>query len=174
MSSPPTLLKYIKQLRWSSFPRCLDWPIAQDGVCSAISTPAQPPMDHFIYWCANKWRSPKWEQTEATYSEFAISRESVIIFCVWEGLKGRQGSGKALQWKKQGKASGKLSLETGRGKQKMSYQEAGHRVWLVWRAYLALIGPDVEVEAKTEKLAVTHQTILNQLLQGDWLLKEKI
>lgn len=44
----------------------------------------------------NKWRPPKWEQTEAIYSEFAVARDSATIAWIGQSPKGGQGSGKVL------------------------------------------------------------------------------
>lgn len=63
---------------------------------------------HQLYiW--NKGRPPC-EKAKAVYSELAIARESATITGIWERLKGRQGSGRALQ-QTQGMASGVPRLE---------------------------------------------------------------
>lgn len=54
----------------------------------------------------NKWRSPKWEQAEAIYSEFAISRESLCLAETqrqagdWESIivKKKAGSTLGVLW----------------------------------------------------------------------------
>lgn len=40
---------------------------------------------------------------QSVYSKLTIARESATIACVWQRNKGRQESGKVLEWEKKGK-----------------------------------------------------------------------
>lgn len=72
------------------------------------------------------------EQTEAIYSEFAVSSRHLLCLAKTQ----RQAEGwESFIVKERGKASGVFWLAVV-GKLEVSYQEAGHIMWLVWRAYL--------------------------------------
>ena len=87
--------------------------------------------------CGNKTTQMR---TKAIHSELVTAEESATITCMWQRLKSRRESGKAVQWKK-GKTSGMLIGGCWQGELEASNLESSrHILLLVREAYLVFCG----------------------------------
>ena len=98
-----------------------------------------------------------------------IARQSASITCLWQRVKGRQGSRRAiLQWKKR-KASGILIEVVGMETLEAGSLETGNVVWLVWED-IWLLWSILSWKQGQKNLAVIDQalTMWSWLLQMLW------
>lgn len=96
--------------------------------------------------CGNEWRPPKWEQTEAIYSELAVASESTSMTSVCRDSKAGREVGK-LYYEKKKKVVYMLCLEV--ADMEAGSARVGHLIWLVWNTiWISLVVPELEAGTK--------------------------